>query len=135
MSWQEFEPMLRERLTQRIESEPEVLLERDGGPEGLRADIILATLYGFDEQVDEEWRIPDVPSRLFRALPDRQTYSLAEPPSISPNIPQATYKLQSTYAWMDLDWLAHRHLLPADVRPAPATNLVSAALVRYRRRS
>ncbi len=134
MSWTEFEPFLAERLTGVIEHQPEVLLEHDGGPEGLKADIILAVLYGMDGQVDALWRIPKVTHALLR--PIRRRLSLRADPDemTSPSIATARYVLQSSWATMTLDYLAHRDFLPPDVKPSPGTNEVTAALLRYRHR-
>lgn len=133
MTWQEFEPMLRERLTRLIDSDPEVLLEHDGGPFGLKAHLYLATLYGIDGQVDAEWRIPAVTSTLLRPLMRRSSYAIPESEP-GPGIATARYELQSSWATLNLDWMLHRNLLPDDVRPDPGTFLVTVALLRYRHR-
>lgn len=130
-SWSEAEPVLREYLTRAIEAQPELLLEHAGGPEGLKADVILATLYGFDGQVDAEWRIARVEPVLLRPLQRRPTLDEDASPALS--VPVARYELQSNWATLDVDWLALRDALPRDVRPAPASYLVKVALVRYRR--
>lgn len=134
MAWQDFEPILRDRLTRHIEAQPELLLEHTGGPEGLKADVILATLYGFDEQVDAMWRVPRVESVLLRPLPQPLSAAVSEA-DLMPMMRTARYDLQSNWATLNLDWLHYRAALPPDVRPAPGTLLVSVAMVRYRRTS
>jgi hypothetical protein len=130
--WRDLDATLRRELTAAVESQPELLLEHNGGPEGLKADLILATLYGLDEQVDAEWRLSSVVPYLRRPIRPRLTASaFDEPPSMGP--PPARYDLQSNWATAKLDFLAHASMLPADVRPAPQTNVVTVALVRYRR--
>ena len=126
---------IRARLTHFIEADPQVLLEHDGGPLGLKADIILATLYGFDEQVDAEWRIPRVESTLLRPITPRLSLTADDADAAMPTMRVARYELQSAWAALDVDWLHHRALLPADVKPSPGTYLVKVALVRYRRRT
>lgn len=130
--WADFERYLRDVLTAKIESEPEVLLEHDGGPEGIKADLYLATLYGIDGQVDAEWRIERATGVLLRAISRRVTSRLAEPDPLHLEIPTARYELQSNYAWMDLDYGSHVHLLPSDVTHDPSTFLVRVVLLRYR---
>jgi hypothetical protein len=133
MSWTEFQPYLAERLTRVIESKPEVLLEHDGGPEGPRADIILAMLYGMDGQVDAIWRVARAEPYLLRAVAPTLRAMLAETEP-SPHLNTARYSLQSNWATMTLDWTMLREALPDDVHPAPGTSTVSVALLRYRHR-
>lgn len=131
--WPKFSSFLRERMTAIIENDPRVLLEHDGGPCGIKADIYLATLYGHDEQVDAEWRIPRIETTLLRPIMRRPTMVAESEPSL--DLPIARYELQSSWATMDLDYLTHCDLLPLDVRPDPGTNLIRVALLRYRRRA
>ena len=130
---QEFDRHMRDRLTAVIESQPEVLLEQDGGPIGLKADLFLATLYGFDEQVDAEIRVPKAEWDV--RMPIRRRLSVLDEPDPSPVMPIAVYVLQSNYATMQVDWLYMREFLPSDVKPPPLDYLVTIALLRYRRRS
>lgn len=134
MSWTEFEPYLAERLTKVIEHQPEVLLEHDGGPWSLKADIILAVLYGMDGQVDALWRIPRVEDVLLRPISRRPTMRMDADPMADLTPSTARYVLQSSWAEITLDYPAHRDLLPADVKPSLGTNEVTAALLRYRHR-
>ena len=130
---QEFDRHVRDRLTAIIEAQPEVLLEQDGGPIGLKADLYLATLYGFDEQVDAEIRVPKPEWDL--RMPIRRRLTLAEPEPMEMVMPVALYVLQSNYATMQVDWLHMREFLPSDVKPPPLDYIVTVALLRYRRRS
>lgn len=131
----EFVSTLREQLTRHIEWQPEYLLEHDGGPLALKADVILATLYGFDEQVDAEWRIPEVRDVLLRPLMQRMDWTQVDPdPVAAPTFRTAEYVLQSNWATTQVDWLRFRDMLPKDVRPPAGDFLVTVALVRYRRR-
>lgn len=127
----EFMRLLREQLTDYIHAQPEFLLEHTGGPLGLEADIILATLIGFDDQVDAEIRITTILPVIKRAIPQRPSLSLDAPPLVT--MPTARYDLQSNWAEAQIDWLAHRHLLPEDVHPSEGDMMIKVALVRYKR--
>lgn len=132
---QEFVNVLRDRLTAHVESQPEVLLEHDGGPMGLKADLYLATLYGMDGQVDAEWRIPKVEPYLLRPVRPRMSAAFdPEPEPIMPMLRTARYELQSNWATMQVDWLHFHKMLPIDIRPDPGTYLITVALLRYRHR-
>lgn len=50
--WQMLEQMLRAELTAAINDDPRSLLDTAGGPTGLKAGWILATLLGFEDEVD-----------------------------------------------------------------------------------
>lgn len=131
-----FIALMRERLTAAVESKPEVLLECDGGPVGLKADLYLATLYGFDDQVDAEIRIDRAHQVWKRPIMSRVNWTAYNEPVTSPEpLRTADYVLQSNYATMNVDWLAYRDVLPDDVHPERGTHLVTVALLRYRRRS
>lgn len=130
----EFVAELRHRLTRVVESDPQVLLEHDGGPESLKADLILATLYGHDDQIDHEWRLQTVVPVLRAPIVRRVRYFDLNTDATSPGpMPVARYNLQSGYATMKLDWTLYGHMLPADIEPDRGTYLVDVALVRYRR--
>lgn len=131
-----FVALICDRLTRHIEAQPEVLLECDGGPLFLKADLYLATLYGFDDQVDAEIRIDRVHEVWQRPLMSRVNWaSYAEPVTSPGPIRTADYVLQSNYATMNVDWLAYRDMLPDDIHPERGTYLITIALLRYRRRA
>lgn len=132
--WTEFDRMFRDMLTARVEQDPEVLLEHDGGPVGLKADVIFATLYGMDEQIEAEWRIPRVEPYLLMPLRERVTIAAPEPTAM-PTMRTARYELQSNWATMNVSYSTLIGSWPADVKPDPTTLMVRVALVRYRRRS
>lgn len=133
-TWAHVEPTIRDQMNATLDAQPESLFEHDGGPVGRTADIILARLVGFDDQVvddalrlrrvEPEWRTP-IPARL----------SLTPEP-FSPDdaiLRTARYVLQSGFAEMKLDPTAVP--LPPDVKPTPPGFLVTVLFVRYRRRS
>lgn len=130
--WSDVEPMLRDRLMRTIENDPQVLLEVDGGPVGMTADIILATLYGFDEQIDGKWRIPSVTPDLLRPLNHRLTLDTPDGPP-SPTFPVARYVLQSSYASLKVSPVSLP--LPADVKIVPPDFLATVLVVRYKRKA
>lgn len=131
--WAAFESTLRHEMNAHLDSQPESLLEQDGGPVGRTADIILARLVGFDDQivddtlrlrrVEPEWRMP-IRERLVLAAPEADLY---------PTMRTATYVLQSGYAGLRLDPVAVP--TPPDVQAGPPDFLVSVLFVRYRRRT
>jgi len=118
---------LIEKCYATIESEPTVLLEHDGGPYGLAADIVVARLYGFDEQLDHEWRIPRIESELRTPIMPRLS---AVPSDVvaSPMTRTGRYVLQSNYASANI---AGEYVVPL----APWKPAVSVLCLRYRRRS
>jgi hypothetical protein len=130
--WEEFERELRFLMTMEIQSHPELLLEHDGGPDFMHADLYLATLYGFDEQVDKEVRLTKVLPYI-RTVINRRLEPLDHTIDVFTNI--ATYKIQSNWATMKLDYGRFRDFLPSDVRPDfyRDYNQVEVALLRYKR--
>ncbi len=83
-----------------IESDPQFLFEKDGGPEGMTADLYLARLIGpNDEIVDDTMSLPSalqhfkVPRRL-------NASALHGDEATIPLMPVDLYELQSSYAIM-----------------------------------
>lgn len=130
--WKEAEAYFVERMLATIEGDPQVLLETDGGPVGATADIVLALLYGFDEQVDAYWRLNGpVPWMLRRPIIRRLTAVQPDDDPTDATLRTADYRLQSSYARTTI---ADPRLLPPDVKLAPPMFECSVLLVRYRRR-
>lgn len=129
--WMRMEAALRERAYAVIDNQPEVLLEGDGGPVGMKADVILARFLGFDDQiiqdgyrlqrVEPEWLMPIHPRMTARAQPD--------PPPM-PMMRTARYVLQSGYVLHHLSG----EYAPADVSVDLTTLQFSVLYLRYRRR-
>jgi hypothetical protein len=124
--WQHVEPILREQAYAVINNDPYMLLETEGWPGGMEADVILARLLGFDEQVEHDWRIPRVESVLLTPIPERLSV-LAQEPERTP-LRTARYNLLSNYARMSVDG----RYAPADVTLG-ADFRFSVLAVRYRR--
>lgn len=80
-----------------INNDPRVLLETAGGPVGRNAHVVVARLYGFDEQVDDEVRLRRAEPEVL--VPIFQRSTLASPAPDTPLMPRAArYVLQSSYA-------------------------------------
>lgn len=128
--WQHTERILREDAYRTIDGQPEVLLEGDGGPVGMKADLILARFLGFDDQIIEDgYRLNRVESEWLMPIHPRLTVS--EPDPMVPFMRVARYVLQQGYATTRV---AAEHLdpgIPYDMTTFTATLLY----VRYRRRA
>lgn len=124
--WTTVQPMLVERAERCINNDPSVLLEQEGGPVGATADVILARLYGFDEQVDHDWRIRSVAPVLL--APIVEPLALVESPVTYSPLRTAEYHLQSNYAEMRMD----ARYSPPDVTLGPDF-MFRILFVRYRR--
>lgn len=128
--WGEIQRVFIERMEATINADPRVLLEVDGGPVGQIADVILARLYGFDEQVDQDVRLRDVRPDVLVPIPQRPAMTV-DPDWTVPSFRAARYVLQSNFARMNLA----PEYAPPDVTPGPPAFLVSVLFVRYKRRS
>lgn len=128
--WERMEPTLRHRAYRTIESDPQVLLEADGGPVGMQAEVVLARLLGFeDEVVQDGLRLAQVVPDLRVPLP--ASLSLLSSDSVQPQpIRTATYVLQSGFA---LTKVAAEYAPPGVEVGNDFTFRV--LYVRYRRRS
>lgn len=128
--WSRIKPLLREQAEYVINNDPSVLLEREGGPVGEQADVVLARLYGADDQVDYDWRISRAVPVLYAAIPERLTaIEPAEPTSYS-SLRTAEYRLQSNFAKLRLDG----RFAPEDVSVRSPDFTFSVLFLRYRRR-
>jgi hypothetical protein len=126
--WDQIEPTLLDLMQAKIDAMPESLLESDGGPVGIKADVILARLIGWDEETVATWRIREVAPILFRPLSLPQFIKWSGGGIISR---RAEFVLQSCYATYQLD----PRYAPADVRIEPPTFSFSVLYVRYKRRN
>lgn len=133
--WPDFERHLRQRLNAAIDAQPESLLETDNGPIGMKADIILARLLGFDDQiVSDTMRLRRVEPLLETPIPERLTLATLEPePGDYVPLRTARYVLQSGYVTMQVDPVAVP--LPGGVKVGPPDFRATVLFVRYRRRS
>ena len=130
--WDDVLPALNEAAHQTLDGMPESLLEHDGGPYGVKADIIVARLYGLDGEIVKD-RVG-----LDRILPEylmpirRPLRTLMNDPAgpDSFNLPTARYVLQSGYVTMEVDGSYAPYSVTVDVQRLQFTVL----FLRYRRR-
>jgi hypothetical protein len=128
--WQQVEPTLRHKAYRTIESDPQVLLETDGGPVGMPAEVIFARLLGFEDEVVEDGL------RLAEVVPDLRLPIMSLGPLLSsgPLEPQpirvARYALQSGYARTKVA----AEFAPPGVQLGPDFTF-RVLYVRYRRRA
>lgn len=126
------EPVLRDRVYATIESDPGFLFDHDGGPYGIKADIILARLIGHDDQiVRDDLRLDRIRDVLLEPIFPKVT-AVAAPDILS--MPRtAEYRLRSGYATVELDPAAIWP--PQGIRPDPANGYRYKVLfLRYKRR-
>lgn len=128
MGWAEAEPIMRERAYRTLDSDPQSLLECDGGPVGQTADVILARLVGFDDEIVGDIRLQRVEPVWLVPIYERVT--LVEAAPCPTRMRTARYVLQSGYVRMQL---APEHA-PPDTTPGPPAFTVSLLFLRYRRR-
>lgn len=127
--WDQVEPIMREQAYRAIENDPQVLLEHDGGPYGVHAEVIFARLYGLDDEIVRDgWRLPRIEAALRLPIIPRLRIS-AEPVRLEPVGRVATYVLQSGYALQTVDAMNG----PPDVPLLPDFR-VRVLYLRYRRR-
>lgn len=130
--WPEMERHLRGHLYAVIDHTPELLLDADGGPVGATADIILARLLGFDDEiVDDSLRLGRVEQVWLKAIPQQFSVTAVELTADIEPLRTAEYVLQSCYAQMAVASM----LLPPEMRGDSPTFQTSVLAVRYRRRS
>lgn len=108
-----------------INNDPQLLFEHDGGPYGIPADIFVARLYGMDEELIDEWRIPRIESEL--RMPLRERVRVSAEPSPYPTLRTARYVLQSNYATAQI---AGEYVTPL----IPWQPTVTVLCLRYKRR-
>lgn len=130
--WAEVEPVMRERAYRRLDNDPQVLLEHDGGPLDIKADVILARLIGFeDEIVQDAVRLSSVMPVYRLPLLPRGQFAMSEdtaPPSL--NLRAAEYVLQSGYVAVNLA----PEYAPPEITVGPPTFTFKVLYLRYRRR-
>lgn len=87
-----------ERMYRTMENDPQYLLMQDGGPVGRTAHVVIARLYGHDEQIDHEMRIDSATDVLLAHRPQRLPLSADDPATFGPAFDIVTYRLQSGFA-------------------------------------
>jgi hypothetical protein len=139
--WRDIEPALRGQAYGSIDADPQILLEGDGGPSGLDADIFMARLIGYDDQIIEDTIIPHIVDQLLRAtrtvnpLPldgtSHDAIWCVDDVRAEPMTLREAYVLQSGYA--TATWSLECGPMP-DVKPRP-DGTIRIAYLRYRRRA
>lgn len=140
-AWEHEHPLISEAIEQAFATltrQPEYLLMGDGGRRDT-ADIIAARLYGFDEQVDAEWYLPEVRDCLLRPLRSHGSYMAASAAEIpTGRLRTAEYRQQSWWSTTRID----AELLMARATPSghvmsmldnPRREITIAAVVYARR--
>lgn len=129
--WEHAEPCLRKRAYATLDANPESLLDGDAGGVSTPADVIMARLIGFDDQiVADGWRLTRPEPVLLMPIPERLSATMIDPqPFTMPRT--ARYVLQRGHAVVPLDGM----YAPPGVTPDPQTLLVRVLYLRYRRRS
>lgn len=127
--WAQAEPYLRDRAYATIEADPSFLLEGEGGPYGVKADIILARLIGHDDQiVRDDLRLERIVPVWLEPIFTRTT--LARPADVLEQPRTAEYGLRSGFAVMETDIAAIWP--PAGVEAK--TGRYTVLFLRYKRR-
>lgn len=142
--WTEYEAFLRDRAYQTLDRDPRILMEGDGGPVGLDADLFHARLLGFeDEVVRDIWVRGAEPTLL---MPIEQSFAtmareatdqafldaagIYDPDLGFRTSRVARYELQSGYVVLSV---AAEYQPPVErLRPDSTARV---AYLRYRRRS
>lgn len=96
MKMPEMVAVIVERMYRTMENDPQYLLMQDGGPVGRAAHVVIARLYGYDGQIDHEWRIDKAEPVLLTPPIERPSMSLEADPML--RMPRAhEYVLQSGF--------------------------------------
>lgn len=128
--WARAESTLRDRAYATIEADPGFLPDHEGGPYGVKADIILARLIGHDDQiVRDDVRLDRIEPVWLEPIHERLTPAAPDDPYSPPRV--AEYGLRSGYAVATLD--ATAIWPPPDVRPN-GSPLYTVLFLRYKRR-
>lgn len=125
-------PLLRaaiERGFRAVESDPQILLEAPGGPEGMTAEIIVARLFGHDEQLDHEMRLDRALPVVEVPVPTPLTRAVTEGGPVLPDMRVARYRLQSGYSVLGIS----AELLPPDIPLNTQTMQARLLCLRYKR--
>lgn len=132
--WDFIEPTLREQAYATMDADPQSLLEHDGGPEGMTADVVMARLIGFDDQIVKDgWRRERADPVLLLPIHERPKLTASLAPTeadLYPTMRTARYVLQSGYVVFAMDAV----LLPLGVPHGPDFRTTFLYL-RYRRRA
>jgi len=134
-TWDEIEAALRHKVYRTLENDPQILLEQDGGPFGVEADLIYARLIGYeDEIVKDGWRLRSIEPQLWLPItPSARSFLNPDAPPPLDVSRSAIYVLQSGYAVMPVDPLIAPDVLDL-LPPGRDWQPVRVLYLRYRRR-
>ena len=131
--WSEVEAFMRERAYRALDRDPQILLERDGGPVGLDADLFHARFLGFEDEIVREMWVPRAEPTILMPIPQRPIWSAVDAASVHWEMEVsrvARYELQSGYVTLSV---AAEYDPPVEKLRPDFTARV--AYLRYRRRS
>jgi hypothetical protein len=130
MTWEQVEPILRQRAYATLDNDPQSLLSGDGGCSEV-ADVYMARLIGFDDQLIDDIRVERPMDVILAPIPERLSIAAFACEPYAPTFRTARYVLQSGYVKLDV---SAEHA-PAGVRPRMQDLMFSVIYLRYRRRS
>lgn len=100
--WDQAEPVMRHRAYRTIENDPQVLLEGDGGPGGVNAEIYMARLFGLDDEIVEDGLRLAAPLPIVRLPIIPRVAYLDDESDLSSPLRTADYVMQSGFALVHL---------------------------------
>lgn len=128
--WDQAEPVARRKAYRTIDNDPMVLLEGDGGPGGIKAEVYMARLFGYEEEiVADGMRLRRPEPVILMPLHRRQSLLTDETEPLLPSLRAATYVMQSGFAVVTLA----AEYAPADVTLQDDFTF-RVLYLRYRRR-
>lgn len=101
--WEQAERSARHKAYRTLDNDPRILLEGDGWPGGVKAEVYLARLFGYDDEiVADVVRLPRPEPVYFLPIASRLGLGVADEGPTEPPIRKATYVLQSGFALVTL---------------------------------
>lgn len=130
--WREVEWEARQQAYRTLDNDPQILLETDSGGPSVQAEVIMARLIGYeDEIVEDGLRLTRVEPVIRMPIMRRPwIYEETQPPP-DMTMPAAEYRVQSGFALVHLDAM----YAPPDVEFRPPTFTFRVLYLRYRRRA
>lgn len=132
--WTKMEAALRERAYRKLNADPQILFETDGGPVGQSASLIYARLFGFEDEIAKDGlRLSSVLSHINLPIPARPLLLSTDAIGIRYEVEPARvarYELQSGFVRLHVA----AEFAPQDVRLEPDFT-ASVLYLRYRRRA
>ena len=132
-AWAQVEARVREKAYRTIDRDPQVLLEQDGGPVGLDADLFHARLIGFEDEIVKEMWIRGAEPTILLPIPQRPLVLATDAETVRWEMEPsrvARYELQSGFAALSV---SGEYDPPVEkLRPDFTARI---AYLRYRRRA